>query len=133
MMKSGVRMTRSIVNEIRNRTRKEANMSLFGNMFDDADPKPQEAAAGTKPAKEYTRPTPQSSKPKMHDESGQYLMPFGKHRNEPVLTLPPSYLAWLWWEYPKDLYDPLKSNVAEGLKSYNIDPEGEKPFFKKDQ
>lgn len=127
-------MIRSILNEIRNRTRKETNMSLFGNMFEDADPKQQEAAAATKPAKEYTRPHPtgNSGGHKAGDD-GLFLMPFGKHKGTAVLNLEASYLAWLWWDFPGELREQLKANVGKGLESYGIDPEGEKPFFPKER
>lgn len=95
-------------------------MSMFGDMFDTPP-------SGPDKPKEYSRPDPQETPSRRRDEDGLYLMPFGKHRGQPVIKLPVDYLVWLWWEYPKDLYDPLKSCVAQGLESYGIDPEGHKP------
>jgi uncharacterized protein (DUF3820 family) len=59
-------------------------------------------------------------------------MPFGKFKGTPVLELEPWYLSYLWWDFQRDkkqLTDPLRANVINGLKSYNIDIEGEKPVF----
>lgn len=106
-------------------------MSLFGDMFDEADPKPQEAAAATKPAKEYARPTPGGSRPRKAGDDGLFLMPFGKFKGTAVLNLEAWYLAFLWWDFPGELRDPLRANVIQGLESYGIDPEGEKPSFPK--
>lgn len=107
--------------------------SMFGNMFDDQEPSPQPPQAGGRQQKEYTRPTPQGRQPRKAGDDNLYLMPFGKYKGTAVLNLEASYLAFLWWDFEGELRDPLRANVIKGLESYNIDPEGDKPFFPKNR
>lgn len=58
----------------------------------------------------------------LNDES---LMPFGKHKGEPMCDVPASYLHWLWYECGKrnekgDVADYIRENL-EVLKDENSD------------
>lgn len=99
---------------------------LFGIEDDVPAQQPQQPAR--QPVRAQQPTARQADTRSATSQSNLYLMPFGKHKGEPVLQLPLDYLVWLWWKREGDpLRDPLCSNVAAGLRSYNIDPHGDMP------
>jgi hypothetical protein len=95
------------------------------DLFDLEDSLPAKAPAPQQPPQPTAR---QVNTRSAQSQSNLYTMPFGKHKGVPVLELPLDYLIWLWWKRDGDpLRDPLACNVVSGLKSYNIDPNGDMP------